>query len=301
LLHRFQFHRRDGGGIPMCYVITETGLELLHKRDRLEHIDEEQRRAAGAVASGESEQLLAQARHDIHVSAWVLALERALGGPPFPIKGIRESVLSPPARTSGSNRVTFGPDDLHLPGGRTAHDFWRITGDKERVPVERFETVRPDATIEVPLPRSDGEQRRPPRTDVLVEFDDRLPVGAKAAKLARYDHLLTGWAMQLTRYGKHLGKEPLVVFVCRDRSRARDCARRADSVLIACRAYAGEYPSEWQYTGREQIVFAAERDMHEGLLCAYGLPRLPPDVRVSAADDDPAARAVEPILRDLLV
>lgn len=301
LVHRFQFHRRDGGGIPMCYVITETGLELLQKRDRLEHIDEEQRRAAEAVVLQESEQLLAQARHDIHVSAWVLALEHALGGPPFPIKGTRESVLSPPARSSGSNRVTFGPDDLRLAGGRTAHDFWRITGEKERVPVERFETVRPDATIEVPLPGNDGDQRRAPRTDVLVEFDDRLPIGTKAAKLARYDHLLTGWAMQLSRYGKHLGREPLVVFVCRDRSRARECARRADSVLIACRAYAGEYPSDWQYTGRERIVFAAERDMHEGLLCAYGLPRLPPDVRVSAADDDPAARAVEPILRDLLV
>ena len=300
LVHRFQFHRRDGGGIPMCYAITETGLELLHKRDRLECVDEEQRRAAGAVVLGEDEQLLRQARHDIHVSGWVLALERALGGPPFLIKGPRESMLSPPARTNGSTRVTFGPEDLRLSGGRMAHDFWRITGDQKRVPVERFETVRPDAAIEVPLSGNEGGERQTGRTDVLVEFDDRLPVGAKAAKLARYDHLLTGWAMQLTRYGKHLGREPLVVFICRDRSRARECARRADSVVIACRAYAGEYPSEWQYTGREQIVFAAERDIHEGLLCAYGLPRLPPEVRVSVAEDDPSARAAEPILRDLV-
>ena len=30
---RFQFHRRDGGGAPMCYVITAVGLELLYARD----------------------------------------------------------------------------------------------------------------------------------------------------------------------------------------------------------------------------------------------------------------------------
>ncbi len=30
---RFQFHRRDGGGVPMCYVITAVGLELLYARD----------------------------------------------------------------------------------------------------------------------------------------------------------------------------------------------------------------------------------------------------------------------------
>ena len=30
LVRRFQFHRRDGGGVPMCYAITVAGLELLH-------------------------------------------------------------------------------------------------------------------------------------------------------------------------------------------------------------------------------------------------------------------------------
>ncbi|HEY1458028.1 MAG TPA: replication-relaxation family protein, partial [Solirubrobacteraceae bacterium] len=301
LVHRFQFHRRDGGGIPMCYVITQTGLELLYSRERLERVEDEHRRIGpSGVVVGEDEQLLSQARHDIHVSGWVLALERAAGGPPFPIRGPRESVLSPPSRSTGSGRVVFGPSDLRLPGGRAPHDFWRTDKDSGRAPLERFETVRPDASIEVPIAQAGGDQRRPPCTDVLVELDDRIPLGAKAAKLQRYDHLITGWAMQLTRYGKHLGTEPLVVFLCRDRSRARDCARRADTVLIACRAYAGEYPSDWEYTGRERILFAAERDVHEGLLCAYGVPRLPPDVRVSAAGDDPAARAMEPQLRDLL-
>jgi hypothetical protein len=91
-----------------------------------------------------------------------------------------------------------------------------------------------------------------------------------------------------------------VVFVCRDRGRARDCATHADSVLCACRAYAGEYPFDWEYPARERILFVAERDVHERSLNGYGVPRLPPEVRVSAAHGDPRARltAIEP--RELL-
>jgi hypothetical protein len=125
--------------------------------------------------------------------------------------------------------------------------------------------------------------------DVLVVFDDRLPSPATAGKLERYDHFLTGWALHTRRYGSRLEAVPLVVFVCRDRSRARECARRADPLLRACRAYAGDYPFDWDYPARESILFASERDVHEGLTCAYGVPRLPPEVRVSAARGDPRA------------
>lgn len=66
--------------------------------------------------------------------------------------------------------------------------------------------------------------------------------------------------------------------------------------MIACRAYAGEYPHAWEYLGREHIVFASERDAHEGLLLAWGVSPLPPDVRVAVADGDPRGRdpIVEP-------
>jgi hypothetical protein len=159
--------------------------------------------------------------------------------------------------------------------------------------VERFETVRPDVTIE--LPGQVGTV-----SDLLVELDDRIPTGRAAGKLERYDHLLAGWSVHTTRYGRRLGVPPSVVFVCRDRARARECARRADAILTACRAYAGEYPADWEYPGRQGVTFVAERDAHVGLLRGYGVPRLPPDVRVSVADGDPRAReaAVEP--RDLL-
>jgi hypothetical protein len=88
----------------------------------------------------------------------------------------------------------------------------------------------------------------------------------------------------------------VVVFVCRDRGRARECAKGADPVLVACRAYAGEYPFDWEYTGRNAILFAAERDAHEGLLRAWGVPPLPPQVRVLEAHGDPRAgeAAAEP-------
>jgi hypothetical protein len=197
--------------------------------------------------------------------------------------------------------------------------------------VERFETVRPDVTIELSgrLRERIGAEARAAEMgiaegmsaedmvmergagapgaaaqvgtiDLLVELDDRLPSGRAAGKLERYDHLLAGWSVHTTRYGHRLGAPPVVVFVCRDRTRARECARKADAVLTACRAYAGEYPADWEYPGREGILFVAERDAHEGRLRSYGVPRLPPDVRVSTARGDPRAR--EPVAepRDLL-
>jgi hypothetical protein len=74
----------------------------------------------------------------------------------------------------------------------------------------------------------------------------------------------------------------------------------ADSTLGACRAYAGEYPFDWEYPGRERVRFASERDLHEGLVRAYGVPRLPPHVRVSAAHGDPRAGEAQVVAADIL-
>src|SRR6202040_3663571 len=97
------------------------------------------------------------------------------------------------------------------------------------------------------------------------------------------------WAAELSRYGRRAEARPLVVFVCSGEVRARELAREADGLLCACRAYAGEYPHHWEYQGRERIVFAGERDAHEGRLRVYGVPALPPAVRVAAAQGDPSA------------
>jgi hypothetical protein len=297
LVDRFQFHRRDGGGIPMCYVITTAGLRALEADDRTravldhpsgDHVGGRERRARG-------EDTLRQARHDVHVTGWALALADVVSRPCSALRGPDESVLSPPSRSGADGRAAFAPGDLRLPGGRTPHDFLCADLTGRRVEVERFQTVRPDAIVEV---RS--AERESITTDVIVERDDRRPVGRVAEKIVRYDHFLGGWSAHLARYGQRDEAVPVVVFVCRDRARARECARAADAVLCACRAYAGEYPRDWEYPGRERTLFVAERDLHEGLMRAYGVPRLPPEVRVSAAHGDPLAREGTVEARQLL-
>ncbi len=310
LVRRFQFHRRDGGGVPMCYAITVAGLQLLHTHDRLARLGEDELDtlpgSTARAGSVQGERLLRQARHDVHVAGWTLALERVLNAPPLGMRGAQESVLSPPMRSNAQGRMALGPDELTLPGGRAPHEFLRTDATGVRVPVERFETVRPNVTIELGerLRERIGEQAAATgmRTtqgadmatpagaiDLLVELDDRLPTGRAAGKLERYDHLLAGWSVHTRRYGPCGQASPIVVFVCRDRARARECARRADALLSACRAYAGEYPADWEYPGRERILFVAERDAHQGSLHAYRMSRLPPEVRVSVAHGDPRA------------
>jgi hypothetical protein len=325
LLRRFQFHRRDGGGVPMCYAITTLGLELLHAHDRLTAVEEGEVEALSGPTSPaapvEGDRMLRGARHDVHVAGWALALERAVDGAPLGLRGTSESVLSPPLRSTPDGRRALGPADLSLPGGRSPHEFLRTDSAGTRVPVERFETVRADLTIELPGrlreriaadahaaagivtesgAGASGAVAEIGALDLLVELDDRLPTGRGAGKLERYDHLLAGWSVHTTRYGRRLGAPPAVVFVCRDRARARECARGADAVLTACRAYAGEYPADWEYPGREGILFVAERDVHEGLLRGYGVPRLPPEVRVSVAGGDPRMRQTTAEPRELL-
>jgi len=282
LVDRFQFHRRDGGGVPMCYVIARAGVQALAADGRIDS----SRRDAGLASAEERDRrgareqaLLRRARREVHVSAWVLALVALAGASRTRVRGSAESVLSPPRRGSSGAGAPLSPADLRLPAGRVPHDFLRAGPAGTLVEVERFDTVRPDATVEL------GGAG----VDVIVEFDDRLPIGVLAAKLQRYDHFLTGWSAHLRRYGGRRSAEPLLVFVCRDRARARRCAELADEVLLACRAYAGEYPRDWEYLGRTRTSFVAERDLHEGLSRAYGVPPLPPAVRTAAGGGDPAA------------
>jgi hypothetical protein len=314
---RFQFHRRDGGGAPMCYVITALGLELLYRRDRMSRPAEPVTVAGGGLPGRTppgADRGLRQARHEVHAAGWALALERALGGVREIPRGAGAAVISPPMRSIEDGRVALKLADLRLPGGRTPHDFLRTDGEGRRVAVERFETVRPDVVVEVSGYSQAADSRASPRArvsadsvtqpgssvDVLAELDDRLSSGGWLAKLERYDHFLSGWSAHTNRYGRRRDAVPVVVFVCRDRARARDCARTADSALRACRAYAGEYPFDWQYPGRERILFVAERDVHEGLTGAYGVPTLPPEVRVSAARGDPRAGAAAVEQRSIL-
>jgi hypothetical protein len=279
-VERFQFHRRDGGGVPMCYAITAEGLRALDTLVSCDPAGEQARSPAPPSTSLNSERRLLQARHDIHVAGWALALAGALGPSLTALRGAEESVLPLPLpqRSGAGGRAGLSPGELRLPGGRAPHDFLRTDSAGRKVEVERFETLRPDALLELSF-----------GIDLILERDDRLGEPQATAKLERYDHFLTGWSTYTRRYGRRGGAVAMVVYICRDRARARACATGADSVLRASRAYAGEYPFDWEYQGREGIVFVAERDIYEGILLAYGVPRLPPRVRVSAAHGDPRA------------
>jgi len=298
LVERFQFHRRDGGGIPMCYMIAADGLRALETHARVPAVADGRAGADGARGRSSArsrESALRQASHDVHVAGWALALAAVAGQSCSALHGPAEAVISPPSRTVGDGRMALALGDLRLPGGRTPHDFLRTDATGVRVEVERFETVRPDALVELAV-----AGQRPSATDLIIERDDRMASGRAVGKLERYDHFLAGWSLHTRRYGQRMDALPIVVFVCRDRVRARACASSADALLCACRAYAGEYPLDWEYPGRERIVFAAERDVHEGLLCAYGVPRLPPAVRVSAAHGDPRAGEAVAELREIV-
>jgi hypothetical protein len=294
LVERLQFHRRDGGGTPMCYAITARGLRLLGADERPDDPSPAPSGAGHAsalVSRAESERRLVRVRHDVRAAGWALAMQRTLGPACRRLRGPGESVLSPPRLSHAGEQAPLTPAGLRLPGGRAAHDFLRTGASGERVEAERFETVRPHATVEV--------QAQAGAVDVIVELENRIPSGQALDKLERYDHFLAGWSAHTRRYGRRSEAVPMVVFVCRDRARARESARRADGALCACRAYAGEYPLDWEYPGREQILFASERDAHEGLLHAYGIPRVPPEVRVRAAHGDP--RAGEAVARSCLL
>jgi hypothetical protein len=291
LVERFQFHRRDGGGVPMAYRISEAGLRALAARDGAHG-------GHGGLPPGPAQPppkggdaVLRQARRDIHVAGWVLALLERIGGASRAlIRGPEQATLHVPRSGRAQGRSSLGPAELLLPGGRAAHDFLRADSTGSLGAVDRFDSLRPDAIVEL-----DPRLTQPGQPiDLLIEFDDRLPDRGAVAKLERYDHFLTGWSVHTRRYGERLEAVPLAVFICRDRARARACARSADTILRASRAYAGEYPFDWEYQGRERTLFVAERDIHERLLLAYGIPRLPPEVRVAAAHGD--RRAAEVLL-----
>ncbi|HEX8714475.1 MAG TPA: replication-relaxation family protein, partial [Solirubrobacteraceae bacterium] len=186
LVERFQFHRRDGGDVPMCYVIAAAGREALRAAGRIRDLSSDEH---DAPTRSDDARRLRQARNDVHVAGWALAALDALDTPAKAIRGRRESLIEPPLRAAQGGHAGFGPSDLRLPGGRVPHDFLAVGRERE---VDRFDTIRPDAIIEL----------REPALDLIVDRDDRLSTSGGAAKLLRYDHFLAGWSLHTRRYGE---------------------------------------------------------------------------------------------------
>jgi hypothetical protein len=292
LIERIQFHAHDGGGAPMCCTITAAGLEALASASLRE------RPFTAALAStraGGGEKGLSAARRDLRAAGWALALEDALGRGPLRWVSADAAMILPPSLRHGVGAGSIGPGQLVLPCGRTPHNFMGLDRKGARAEIDRFESVRPLLKLELSSSVSDGGDA----VDLLVEVDDRYGAMAWQTKLRRYEHFLTGWSAQVRRFGLD-GVTPTVVFVCRDRARARQCARLADGLLLASRAYAGEHPDRWLYTARERILFAAERDVHEGLLGCYAVPGLPPHIRARAAGGEEPDHRVDMVARSML-
>jgi Replication-relaxation len=290
-VERFQYFRQDGSSSPLVYLATDAGIKAATGQVGPHGHYLHPKRSYCEPAT--SDPMMRKAQHDVHVVAWVLALQSLLGDQARNVRGPQSGRLVPPWRTVNGERHDYGPDDLHLPGGRMPHGFLRTDqGRRTREPLTRFEAIEPDATVELRMRNG----RHLFHTDLFVELDRTSKPSKNVAKFERYDHLITGWARHKDRHAKYLSTLPLVVFVCRDDESAREFCRAADPVVTACHSYAGEYPGEWEYAGRERMFFAAERAIHEGSLAAYALPRLPPEVRVAQADGDRRAAACQPRL-----
>ena len=105
LLERFQFHRPDGGGVPLCCALTAEGRRLLEANPDGDGALELGGRGASQfeTSSLSSRHRLREARHDIHVAGWVLALMGALTPSVATLRGAPEATMLVPharARTA---------------------------------------------------------------------------------------------------------------------------------------------------------------------------------------------------------
>jgi hypothetical protein len=246
LVARFQLHRDDGGGVPLCCAATDRAIGLLEIPGR---------RAPNLV-----EDEMPGLRRDVHVVGWLLALEAAAGAAVVEVLGPGRAGLAPKGT---------GPATLDLEAGLIARDFLATLGNGRRAEVERFAPVRPAAVAS--LRDGDGQAG-----DLLIVFDpgDR----GITSILEGYDHLLTGWWRVVVRY-QRAGGPPAVVVVCSDEARARHVAALADRVLTASLAQIGVDPRAWRRPGREAIRIADEVDLHRGDLRVLAVPALPPPLR----------------------
>lgn len=240
LIARFQLHRDDGGGIPLCCVATDRTFELLG--------------ITGRQAPQLTHDAFAGLRSDLHVVGWLLALEQRCSGAIVEVLGPGRAAISPQGPEPSA--LTLG-DDLY------AREFLSTRPDGSRAPVARFAAVRPSAVITTRT--SSGGCR-----DLLVVVEEPEPTQSVEA----YDHLLSGWWRTVARYERQ-GGPPTVVVVCASEHRALACVGHADGLLSACLARPGTPPAGWSRPGRDGIHFVAEERIHRGDLTAWRVPGLP--------------------------
>jgi hypothetical protein len=267
-VRRFKFQRSERGAQQRVYCLTEAGFELLRGRSgrkgQFVRDDEVWRQPS----TGDPRHIL----RDLQVNGWVLALEAHAGSRRVGRwLGPGQGRLEPPRRKVYGEWVDVRPSEVVLGSN---HRLQGYAG-------EHFEAVMPNATIELRLGAGDRQRR----VDLLVELDRNRGAGAAEDRLRRYDGLVSGWARMLRRY-RSLGTVPVVVFVSEDERSRLKLLQVADRTLTTRIAKAGSDEREWPYLGRRSILFAIERDVHEGSLAALALPALPPDARARLGEPE---------------
>jgi hypothetical protein len=284
-VERFQTHGPDGGSAPMAYRLSEPAHEPLRAAGALQAASATPASTPAPAWTGggreRPQDLVGGARPTLHGVGWALALARAAGARAASIGGPGRARRNPPPGPRGRS---LGPQDLRLAGGRVPDGLLRtIPGEGRRVPLRAFGPVGPAAVAELRgAPSGAHGTTAAPAFDLLVEWVGRSSEVRQVALLETYDQFLGAWAEAVPRYRGSV--VPVAAFVCPDADAAAALCARADGLLTAAHAYAGERPDRWRYRGRERILFVAEPDAHRGDLGGWAVPPVPPDARTGSAD-----------------
>lgn len=243
LLERFRpVAKRGEGSHPWTYCLGEEGHRLLQHAGLIPFSHRYKRREVYDFG---------HVLHELQLNAWVLAYRRALDGALLEWDG--ETSLEPP---------------VGLQPGERLDDDWSAEGLK----LPRPRTVCPDAVVEVA-----GDTDDTPTRLILVEYDRTRRLDKNFEKFKRYDAFLNWWWVHT--YVSARGAAPFVLFVCQDEAQRDLFLSAADRELVGHRWHPDVEPEQYEYVGRQRMLFAAEVDAHEGRLAARRIPAFPPGHR----------------------
>jgi len=221
--------------------------------------------------------------HDLHVIAYVLQLSRLVDGPGDPlasgaglivdVRGSRGATLDPPKEYDGRKRVPLTPQLLASLEPEMVLDT--------PFELEGFRSLVPDGAVLLQDHRGgDGKARN----QILLELDRSGHRQKLVGKLRRYDAFYAAWAHRHPQTRRRL---PVTLFVAKDEATLRRQLAIADQVLCIRRGTSRTPPAEWPAPpSRRQVLFALERDLHQGTLRCYRLPEQPPAIREAGARND---------------
>jgi hypothetical protein len=273
-VNRFKFQVGERGAQQRVYCLTKEGFEIARGQAGRhgEYISAEATWRAPGTA--DPRRIL----RSLHVNGWVLALRQVAGRSFGAWHGPREARLQPPRR-----RGRNGEQEAIRPAQVILGSNHRLQGGAGN----QFEPVSPDATVELRVSTGNARQR----VDLMVDLDRSRGFEATQQRLIAYDGLISGWGRMLSRYRKG-DVAAMVVFISEDERALLTLLKIADGALTTRIAKAGTEEASWPHPGRRAILFAVERDIHEGSLNALALPEQPPSLRVRAGG--PEAKVCRP-------